>query len=107
PQIIHGDLTPVLPPEDTDISNVQTQNTISVFDRGSQFDFLRNVKGAFMWVSPMPFSVLSRQHLVQKPCKSLAKFTDYIIHTTDKAFSETEKAFLVALKNEIKGLVVT
>lgn len=37
---------------------------IYIFERGSQFDILREVKNSYMWVSPLPEKMLERYHLV-------------------------------------------
>jgi hypothetical protein len=39
---------------------------VLVYERGSQFDLLFHVPQTFMWVSPMPRNVLTRNTLVQK-----------------------------------------
>ena len=35
------------------------KNSISIFERGSQFDFLRDIPGAFMLISPLPQELLN------------------------------------------------
>ena len=70
PEIVHGDLTPVLPAEQqTPSSPLHSANRIAVYERGSQFDLLRRVHGCYMWVSPMPFEVLARE-LLPRHCHS-------------------------------------
>jgi DNA-binding transcriptional LysR family regulator len=41
---------------------------VSIYDRGSQFDLLRQLRDAYIWVSPMPEALLSGQGLVQRVC---------------------------------------
>ena len=41
---------------------------MSVYDRGSQFALLRRLPGAYMWTSPIPYSELSAEGLIQRPC---------------------------------------
>ena len=52
------------------------------YERGSQFDLLRRVQGSYMWVSPMPFEVLAREELVQKPCRTENCYRDIAIRKT-------------------------
>lgn len=105
PQIVHGDLTPVLPPEADAPPTQHSGRRIAVYDRGSQFDFLRNVPGAYLWVSPVPFSVLAREGLLQKPCHSSTRYRDLVIHRAAEALREPELLLIQALRDEIAGLV--
>lgn len=83
PEIVHGDLTPVLPPESAEAENAQRSarqaGKIEVFDRASQFDALRNIPGCYMWVSPMPKATLQRQGLMQCACDSAGFYRDVIV----------------------------
>lgn len=105
PEIVHGDLTPVLPAEQPAQAGVGRQGRIAVFDRGGQFDILRNVPGSYMWVSPMPFEVLAQQELVQKPCRSASRYRDILVRRRPGALSAEEVAFTNELRGQIAGLV--
>ncbi len=51
-----------------DIKPASEHKRIFVYDRGSQYDLLREVNGSFMWVSPIPQSVLDRCNFVTRKC---------------------------------------
>ena len=79
------------------------ENSIHIHERGSQFDFLTGVPGTFMFVSPVPDSVLSRYHLVQKKFHgSPRKMTDLLIYPEDYRPSRAESAFLEMLKESVQ-----
>ena len=107
PEIVHGDLTPVLPAEQPAQAAGGRQGRIAVFDRGGQFDILRNVPGSYMWVSPVPFEILAQQELVQKPCRSASRYRDVLVRRRPGALSAAEVAFINELRREIAGLVQT
>lgn len=106
PEIVHGDLTPVLPAEQqTPSSPLHSANRIAVYERGSQFDLLRRVHGCYMWVSPMPFEVLAREELVQKPCRTENCYRDIAIRKAP--LGQPGLDFLRAVQNDIANLVQT
>lgn len=99
-ELIHGDETPVqITPENT------ASRQISLYERGSQFDFLRNVPTTYMWVSPVPDEILVQNELVQKKCSdNHATFCDMLIARSDYQFSSFSRDFLTTLeetRNEI------
>ena len=104
-EIVHGDFMPVLPEET--LEQTSAQNQIAIFDRGSQFDILRTVRGSYLWVSPMPFAVLERHALVQKPCRSQNRYHDVIVHRASTPLSPVACGFAAALHEEIAGLIQT
>lgn len=69
-EIIHGDdqvpaiqktqINPGLLPE--------KHRKVYVYDRGSQINLLENVRGSYMWVSPIPPDMLEMYHMVLKDC---------------------------------------
>lgn len=68
-EILHGDWK--LPTgEYTELSengeSLHPHNKIYIFERGSQFDILREVKNSYMWVSPVPEKLRKKYNLVQK-----------------------------------------
>ncbi len=68
---------------------------IFVYERGSQFDLLTEVKKTFMWVSPMPEDTLKRFDLVQKKCcETSRKYADILIYPLSYRFSEYDGAFI-------------
>ena len=109
PEIVHGDLTPVLPPEkaagDGALENAgQNQaGQIAVYDRSGQFDALHNIEGCYMWVSPMPAELLEQQGLVQRPCRSAGFYRDAVVWKGK--MSPAASSFIDAIHTEINALV--
>ena len=71
---------------------------VYVYDRGSQFDLLETVEGAYMWVSPVPFELATRHGLVQKPCAAAGRSKDVVIYQDKKQTNEYERKFIEVLK---------
>lgn len=97
-EIAHGDpYVPSLP-----ITNVRKaeldediDKRIFVFERGSQFDLLEKLENTFMWVSPIPDSILKKYGLVQKKGPFGTKiYKDVLIFKKDYKFSELDKIFI-------------
>ena len=71
---------------------------IFVFDRASQFRLLCENTETFMWVSPVPASILSRHALVQKDCSENQKqYKDMLIYRKEHRLSELDRAFITEL----------
>ena len=70
-----------------------SDNSITLFERGSQFDFLRNIKGTYMLVSPLPTDVLEANSLVQIPISEEdgGLFVDLIITRKNRRYTEFER----------------
>ena len=110
-EIAHADpYVPTLPvatvmkEEMVDVSDKR----IFVFERGSQFDLLCNNNKIFMWVSPIPDSLLERYNLVQKECVDNTKvYKDVLIYKNDYNMTKLDKIFISELiesrrKSEVK-----
>lgn len=68
-KITHGDID--LPHDKfSKDKRLTSRNVIYVYERGSQFDLLANVPSTYMWVSPIPQSLLDKNQLVQRICKA-------------------------------------
>lgn len=100
-EIIQSDFFPVLSEETPDTEKCEAKRKINVFDRGSQFDILKNVKGSYMWVSPIPFSVLNANNFVQKPCPTLNDYSDVIIYPAHSNILEITSDLIEQIKQEI------
>lgn len=93
-ELIHGDETPVQLSSD-----VSPSKQISLYERGSQFDFLRNVPTTYMWVSPVPSEILTQNELVQKKCcDNHAMFCDLLISRAAYPFTAFSQNFLSTLE---------
>ena len=81
------------------------EKRIFVFERGSQFDLLSENTDTFMWVSPMPKTLLERYGLVCRPCEENRRiYKDMMIYRKEYKLSELDKAFvseLCRVKREI------
>lgn len=80
---------------------------IFVFERASQFELLAENKETFMWVSPIPQSLLDRYGLVQCYCEENQRvYKDVLIHRKEYSLSELDNMFvseLIRAKREILG----
>lgn len=80
---------------------------IFVFERASQFELLAENKETFMWVSPIPQSLLDRYGLVQCYCEENQRvYKDVLIHRKEYSLSELDNMFvseLIRAKREIVG----
>ena len=105
PRVVHGDFAPTAPLENGIMSSpaLGGAGEIAVYDRAGQFDVLRSVKGSYMWVSPMPETVLRRQNLVQRPCQSAGLYRDAAVWKGK--LPEAASNFLDCVRAEIAELV--
>lgn len=93
-ELVHGD-------DDSDKINPNSDRTkqISLYERGSQFDLLRNVPTTYMWVSPLPAVILEKNDLIQKKCSDHAvNFCDLLISRSDYEFTQFASHFLTTLQ---------
>ena len=102
PEIVHGDYqTPSL-----SFSQIKqgaeleaSMKRIYIYDRGSQFDLLQRVKGAYMWVSPVPEDLLNQRGMVTRPCKLSGILNrDVVIRPKGKVLSEDAKQLVKTLQ---------
>lgn len=93
-ELVHGD-------ENSDIIHPDSDRTkqISLYERGSQFDLLRDVPTTYMWVSPIPASVLAKNELIQKKCSdNHVHFRDILVTRSDYQFSQFASRFITTLQ---------
>ncbi len=80
---------------------------IFVFERGSQFELLAENPETYMWVSPIPDSLMKRYGLVQRKCEENRRvYRDVLIHRREYSLSELDKLFVSQLlksKRELFG----
>lgn len=94
-KITHGDV--VLPHDKQAQKNrkISGENVIYVYERGSQFDLLANVPTTYMWVSPIPQSLLEKNNLIQRACKvDKNMFKDVIVYRSDYNIGDCDRLFL-------------
>lgn len=71
---------------------------IFVFERASQFELLSENPETFMWVSPVPDTLLERYGLVQKKCMDNQKiYKDVLIYKKDYRLTELDNLFITEL----------
>ena len=77
-----------------EVENSKPSKTIYVYERGSQFDLLANVSTTYMWVSPIPESILEKNGLVQRVCADQnQRYKDVLIYRQDYKLGEYDKLF--------------
>lgn len=75
-----------------------TDRRIFVFERASQFELLSVNPDTFMWVSPVPDTLLERYGLVQrKCCDNQRKYRDVLIYNKDYRLTELDNLFVSEL----------
>lgn len=71
---------------------------IFVFERASQFELLSRNRETFMWVSPVPTSIIERYQLVQKTCPdNTRRYKDVLIYRDSYRLSELDRQFITQL----------
>lgn len=100
-ELVHGDVyVPFISKKEYNRHSVQPPKVkrIYLYERGSQFDLLRNVPSTFMWVSPLPEKILKQQGLCQKYCEeNNVLYKDALICREEYVLSGLDKMFLDAL----------
>ena len=108
-EILHGDWK--LPTgEYTELSengeSLHPHNKIYIFERGSQFDILREVKNSYMWVSPVPEKLRKNYNLVQKHAGfSRQMIRDVLIYKKGYQKKLYEREFIEHLKEKIREMM--
>ena len=71
---------------------------IFVYERASQFELMARNTQTFMWVSPIPRTLLERYDLVQVKCEENTKvYKDVMVHRNDYHLSELDNIFITEL----------
>lgn len=77
----------------------ESPKRVYVFERGSQFDLLEEDPHTYMWVSPMPEELLTRNGLVERQCiKKAGTYRDALIYRKGYSFTTWDKEFLNQLE---------
>lgn len=95
-EIMHGDLTvPHLSSSEIRKEVKQRKRYIYVYERGSQFELLNQVQDSFMFVSPLPQTLLDRFGLIQKKyITNDQHYKDILIYPKGYTLSEIDQAFI-------------
>lgn len=71
---------------------------IFVFERASQFELLSQNHETFMWLSPVPQTLLDRYGLVERVCRENQKqYKDVLTYRKDYRLTELDRAFITEL----------
>ncbi len=106
-EILHGDtaLPHIQSATESERGRTPGDKKVHVYERGSQFDILSRAHGSFMWVSPMPEDLLTRNALIQKPCAGSPDFMDILIYPDCHQFTPFESLFLSELDDTVKTIL--
>jgi len=104
-ELVYGDkVIPFLSTADarrTAFTEAQKRH-INIYEHGSQYELLRNVKSSYIWTSPVPAGELERQGCIQRRCHGeVPKFKDVLIHHKEYRLKEIDKQFIACL-NKVK-----
>ena len=76
----------------------EMEKRIFVFERASQFELLSKNPNTFMWVSPVPESVLHHYGLLQRHCAENKKiYKDFLVRKKDYRLTDLDKSFITEL----------
>lgn len=102
-EIAHGDpYVPTLPFVEVKKEELPDNSTrrIYVYERASQFELLAQNPETFMWVSPIPSSLLERYNLLQRFCSENKRiYKDVLIHKKEYSLSNLDGIFISELCN--------
>ena len=72
-----------------------SSSKILIQERGSQFDILSRLAKTYMWVTPIPQTLLDNHKLIMKKCiDNKQSFVDILIYPKNYSLSEFEKKFI-------------
>lgn len=88
---------------DNDREERLQKKVIYIYERGSLFEILSSVPNTYMWVSPVPQSILDKYGLIQMRCGAYAKYMkDVLIFKENHIHKEHAKKFLTMLKEKTR-----
>lgn len=102
-EVRHGDSYQVQNMDDFDFHK-SLGNIIYIYDRGSQFDLLRCVKGSYMFASPVSECFLQKSGFRIIPCENAGVHKDILIFQKGKKRSVYMPAFIACLREEIQKI---
>lgn len=104
-ELVHGDpYVPLMSQKNaikTEISDSGGKR-IFIYERGSQFDLLNGVRGAYMWSAPLPEMHMQRNNLVSKECGRVGPswvHYDYLVYRNTHRLSDLDRHFIKILKD--------
>lgn len=107
-EIVHGDITiPYLSSAEREKNEDKEhkRRRIYIYERGSQFDLLKQVTESYMWVSPLPKQKLEQYGLIQRKCAEASPiYKDIIIYLKNYNLLKIDKAFIAEI-NSVKDSI--
>lgn len=107
-ELVQGDIqTPSFTFETEEAPSMvgKSRKTISIYDRGSQFELLRQLPQSYMWISPMPGRTAAALNLVQRPCSCPGnRYKDILIRRSGYRMSKEEQGLADGLFQLAKQL---
>lgn len=107
-EIVQGDIKNpsfTFETQDASATGGNSRRTIAIYDRGSQFEILKKIPGAYMWTSPVPYSCLESTGLIERPCSYPGNLhKDVLIYRNGYRFTKEEGEFLQYLSRMISCL---
>lgn len=106
-EITHAD--PYIPPAPFGEPPTAGQSQkVSIFERGSQFDVLCANPNSFMWVSPIPESVLRRNRLIQRPSAEGQKvYRDVLLWKRGQSLNNLCSVFIAMLEKNAETMMAS
>lgn len=100
-EIVQGDIqTPsfTFEAQENSATAANSKKAISVYDRGSQFELLRELPSTYMWTSPIPYAALTFEGLIQRDCSYPGNLhKDLFIYRSGHEFSKEEKELMQSI----------
>lgn len=107
-ELVHGDINiPSLPiSEARQLADTQSKkNTITLYERASQFELLSEVTTTFMPVSRLPDNTLKKYSLVQKECDFPDNtYTDMLIFRKGYRPTDADRKFFSCLEKSVRKI---
>ena len=106
-QLVEGDLNYPDVLEEIEIKRKQEfrNKYVQLYERGSQWELLRQVATTYMYSCPIPEVLLEQHHLVQRKCVDyVKKYKDVLMYVKQHDFSTIEEKFIKEISNTIKQL---
>lgn len=107
-ELVHGDIyVPFIPKKAYNRTNPSGDKNrrIYLYDRGSQFDLLRNMTTTYMWGSPLPLETRNIYQLTHRRCSDhLTRFKDILVYRSDYQFTAYAIQFLDVLFDVVKSI---
>ena len=107
-EIVHDDNSvPAMPVSEARLlaQEHEKKKKIAVYERGIQFELLRQAPTTYIWVSPVPRDMLDRFSLVQRPCADADnRSRDILVWRGNYKFTKEDELFIEKLRETVRKL---